>query len=119
MINHEGDGLPKPVRRDETTTQAEEVVHVDASFEPLVPKFLANRKKDVATMQTALTAQDYETVRSVAHGMKGAGGSYGFDRISELAAIIELAAKSRDSITIERHLPLLGSYLDRITVVYD
>lgn len=44
--------------------------------------------------------------------MKGAGGS-------EMAAIIEQAAKSSDSSTIERHFPLLSSYLDRITVVYD
>lgn len=96
-----------------------EVVHVDASFEPLVPKFMTNRKKEVVTMKGALAAQDFETVRKVAHGMKGAGGSYGFDRVSELAAGIEEAAKAHDSSTIEHDLPVLGSYLERITVVYD
>lgn len=101
------------------SAESVEVVHVDASFEPLVPKFLTNRKKEVVTMREALASQDFETVRTVAHGMKGAGGSYGFDRVSELAAVIEQAAKMRDSSTIERDLPVLGSYLDRITVVYD
>lgn len=101
------------------SAESVEVVHVDASFEPLVPKFLTNRKKEVVTMREALASQDFETVRTVAHGMKGAGGSYGFDRVSELAAVIEQAAKTRDSSTIERDLPVLGSYLDRITVVYD
>ncbi len=99
--------------------QGEEVVHVDASFEPLVPKFMTNRKKEVATMSDALATQDLETVRKVAHGMKGAGGSYGFDRVSEIAAVIEQAAKDGDAATIERHIPQLGSYLDRIKVVYD
>ena len=99
--------------------EGEALVHVDASFEPLIPKFLTNRKKEVQTMQESLTTQDFETMRKVAHGMKGAGGSYGFDRVSELAAVIEQAAKTRDSSTIERNLPVLDSYLNRITVVYD
>lgn len=101
------------------TTQGEEIVHVDASFEPLVPKFLINRKKEVVTMCDALATRDLETVRTVAHGMKGAGGSYGFDRVSELAAVIEQAAKNGDDATIGRDLPILGSYLDRIKVVYE
>jgi HPt (histidine-containing phosphotransfer) domain-containing protein len=103
----------------EVAAQGEELVHIDASFEPLVPKFLTNRKKEVVTMQEALTTQDFETVRTVAHGMKGAGGSYGFDRITEIAAVVEQAAKTCDASTIECHLPLLGSYLDRVKVVYD
>lgn len=98
--------------------EREVLVHIDAAFEPLIPKFLTNRKKEVVTMQAALAAQDYETVRTVAHGMKGAGGSYGFDRITDLAAVIEQAAKTRDASTIEHDLPALGSYLDRIKVVY-
>ncbi len=103
----------------EVAAQVEELVHIDASFEPLVPKFLTNRKKEVVTMQEALAAQDFKTVRTVAHGMKGAGGSYGFDRITEIAAVVEQAAKTCDSSTIECHLPVLVFYLDRVKVVYD
>jgi HPt (histidine-containing phosphotransfer) domain-containing protein len=106
-------------RGNEPGATGEELVRVDASFEPLVPKFLTNRKKEVITMREALVVQDFETVRKVAHGMKGAGGSYGFDRVSEMAAVIEQAAKALDSSTIERDLPILGSYLDRIKVVYE
>ncbi|MDH4083571.1 MAG: Hpt domain-containing protein [Nitrospira sp.] len=95
------------------------LVSVDASFEPLIPKFMTNRKKEVVTMQEALAVQDFETVRTVAHGMKGAGGSYGFDRITEIAAVIEQAAKAGDASTIARDLPALGSYLNRIKVVYE
>jgi hypothetical protein len=51
--------------------------------------------------------------------MKGAGGSYGFDRITEIAAVVEQAAKTCDSSTIECHLPVLVFYLDRVKVVYD
>ena len=97
----------------------DEIVSIDASFEPLLPKFMTNRKKEVAVMQEALVAKDFETVRKVAHGMKGAGGSYGFDRITAMAATIEQAAKAGNASTIERDLPALGSYLGRVKVVYE
>lgn len=102
----------------EVGAEREELVHIDPSFEPLIPKFLTNRKKEVMTMQAALAAQDLEMVRTAAHGMKGAGGSYGFDRISAMAAVIEQAAKAGDAATITRELPILSSYLNRVTVVY-
>lgn len=109
----------EPTSSESVADQGEEIVHVDASFEPLVPKFMTNRKNEVVTMQQSLSAQDLDAVSKVAHGMKGAGGSYGFDRVSEMAAVIEQAAKAGDAATIERHLPLLGSYLDRVKVVYE
>lgn len=104
---------------EEAVAEGKELVHIDASFEPLIPNFLTNRKREVVTMQTALAAQDFETVRTLAHGMKGAGGSYGFDRITDMAAVVEQAAKTGDAPTLERDLPALGSYLDQVKVVYD
>ena len=96
-----------------------ETVIIDASFEPLMPKFMANRKKEVAAMQEALAKQDFGTVQKIAHGAKGAGGSYGFDRITELATVIEQAAKAADAAIIQRELPMLSSYLDRVEVAYE
>lgn len=103
----------------QAATREKETVLVDPSFEPLMPKFLTNRKKEVTAMQDALAAQDFETVRKIAHGAKGAGGSYGFDRITEIAATIEQAAKTSDAAIIQRELPVLGLYLDQVEVVYE
>lgn len=95
------------------------IVHVDSTFEPLLPKFMTNRKKEVVTMREALAQQDLDTVRKIAHGMKGAGGSYGFDRISAMAATIEQAAKAGDAATIAPHLAQLGTYLEQVQVVFE
>lgn len=111
--------MDQPQSQETADDTHSEIVSVDASFEPLIPKFMTNRKKEVLTMQESLTAQNLDSVRKVAHGMKGAGGSYGFDRVSEIAASIEQAAKDGDAATIERNLSLLDSYLERIKVVYD
>ncbi|HBR52124.1 MAG TPA: Hpt domain-containing protein [Nitrospira sp.] len=84
-----------------------------------MPRFMANRKKEIVTMQQAMTGQDFETVRSVAHGMKGVGGSYGFDRVTELAATIEQAAKSADATIILEQLHTLEAYLNDVQIAYD
>ena len=100
------------------TTPGPVMVPVDASFAPLLPRFMANRKKEVIAMQEALAAQDFESLRTIAHGMKGAGGSYGFTAITTMGATIEAAAKQRLGPTIEEELNRLGSYLDRIEVIF-
>lgn len=99
--------------------QDKELVHVDASFEHLIPRFMNNRKKEVTAMQKALASEDFETVRTISHGMKGAAGIYGFDLITERAARIEQAAKMNNASIIQRELPLLNIYLDRVEVAYD
>jgi HPt (histidine-containing phosphotransfer) domain-containing protein len=56
-----------------------------------------NCKKEVATMREALAFKDFEALRTISHGMKRAGGTYGFDRISQFAAAIDYAAKVTDA----------------------
>lgn len=51
--------------------------------------------------------QNIETVRKVAHSMKGAGGSDGFDRVFTMAA------------TIDTELAQLGGYRKQIHVAFD
>jgi len=94
------------------------IVHVEQDFEPLLPKFMTNRKKEVVVMRDALAELDFETVRKVAHGMKGAGGSYGFDHVTTMAATIEQAAKAGTAPTIAAELDLLATYLERVQVVF-
>jgi len=72
----------------------------------------------VVVMRDALAELDFETVRKVAHGMKGAGGSYGFDHVTTMAATIEQAAKAGTAPTIAAELDLLATYLERVQVVF-
>ena len=95
------------------------VAHVDASFAPLIPKFMANRKKEITTMAEAVTQGDFETIRKVAHGMKGVSGSYGFPAMTAVAARLEQAATVADGESISRDLTALASYLDRVEIVYE
>jgi HPt (histidine-containing phosphotransfer) domain-containing protein len=94
------------------------IVHVDPEIADLIPGFLENRRKDTQTMGDALTQGDFETIRILGHSMKGAGGSYGFDAITDIGKSLEQAAKDKDTERIERSLQELSVYLDRLEVVY-
>ncbi len=95
------------------------VVHVDASFEPLIPKFMTNRKKELTAMTEAVSQRDFETIRKVAHGMKGVSGSYGFHAMTIVAARVEQAAKRADEVSIRNDLAALASYLERVDITYE
>ncbi|MCC7410629.1 MAG: Hpt domain-containing protein [Gammaproteobacteria bacterium] len=95
------------------------VVHIDPDLEELIPGFLANRGKDVGAMREALARDDFDRIRISGHSMKGAGGGYGFDAITEIGARIEQAAIARDASAVSSGVDALVDYLGRIDVVYD
>jgi histidine phosphotransfer protein HptB len=94
------------------------VVNVESDIQDLVPGFLANRRSDVQRILEALSKGDFDAIRIMAHSMKGAGGGYGFETISEIGAAMEQGAKQGNSIEIERWLAELRDYLERVDVVY-
>ncbi len=95
------------------------VVLVDASFEPLIPKFMANRNKEITVMTDAVANRDFDTIKQVAHGMKGVSGSYGFHAMTTIAAHVEQAAKAGDDASIRTDLATLASYLARVEITYE
>lgn len=94
-------------------------VSVDPDLEPLIPGFLQNRQKDVATLQAALVNSDMAAVQALGHSLKGVGGGYGFNRITELGAGLEAAARDSDTASISAQVTELEQYLTQIEVVYE
>lgn len=93
-------------------------LQLDPDLQDIVPIFLANRQKDLWKLRGALAEHDFETIRMLGHRMKGDGGGYGFDRITEIGGAMELAAARRDQPAIERYTVELEDFLARVTVVY-
>lgn len=93
-------------------------VYIDPSLEEIVPGFLENRRRDVQTLETALEQNDLNAICVIGHRMRGDGGGYGFDAISEIGEGLEQAAARQDREAIRRHLSKLDNFLARITVVY-
>lgn len=50
--------------------------------------------------------------------MKGDGGGYGFEAISEIGAVLETAGKQKDVDKIRQGLDRLADFLERVEVVF-
>jgi HPt (histidine-containing phosphotransfer) domain-containing protein len=93
-------------------------VTVDKDLEDLAPVFLRNRRKDLQTIRTALSEQDFETVKILGHRMRGDGAGYGFEAISLIGTVMESAATRRDRSVLEQQTQQLEDFLARVHVEY-
>jgi len=64
-------------------------------FHRAIQKFITKLEEQVATMEQAYKCGDLEELALLAHWLKGAGGTVGFDEFTEPAAELEKFAKSQ------------------------
>ena len=94
------------------------VVDIDIDLEDLIPGFLENRQKDILKLEQAIEEQDFETLRSVGHNLKGVGGGYGFHEMTTLGAAIEEGAKENNVEIINENVKKLSHYLANVEINY-
>jgi chemotaxis protein histidine kinase CheA len=94
------------------------IVHVDPDLETLIPGYLDNRRRDIIAIHEALEKSDLDKIRILGHSMKGSGGGYGFDDITDIGMMMEKAAKEGRSEDIRIQTKRLEDYLHRIEIVY-
>jgi len=94
------------------------LVQIDAELEPIVPDFLDYRRKDIAAVRTALADNDFAIIARIGHNIKGSGGGYGFDRISDIGERLEFAAETHDCQSVSALIDDLESYLDKVEIIY-
>lgn len=92
-------------------------VFIDPDLADLVPGFLNNRRGDVDKLKALLDAGKFADIRMIGHSMKGAGGGYGFDLITDIGNAIELAALVSDGRAVQQGIEQLADYLARVDVV--
>ena len=95
------------------------IVHVDEEIEDLIPGFLENRRKDLIALKEALAKGDHESISRLGHKMKGTGGGYGFDLITDLGQSIEEAAKEKNNDEIQKRIHELFHFLENVEVIYE
>jgi CheY-like chemotaxis protein/HPt (histidine-containing phosphotransfer) domain-containing protein len=110
----DSNGVPPP----EAAVQERFVLEVSTELEALMPKFFANRRRDAGEILDALARGDFDRIRAIGHGVKGAGGTYGSTVISDLGARIEEAAIQQQADAIDADVRSLIDYLDRVELVF-
>lgn len=126
-----GKALPESNKKDDDTAglnsesdvlannSQKEEVRLDKDFAELIPKFLEYIEGSIDQMREELTQQDYTSIRKNSHRIKGAGGGYGLDKVSDLALALETAAKEKNQAAISLQLEKLAEYLQHIDIKYE
>jgi HPt (histidine-containing phosphotransfer) domain-containing protein len=74
---------------------------------------------NVIVMLDALDRGDFETVQFLGHGMRDAGGMFGFQAITDIGAALEQAAESADTDALRKWMGELSRYLDHVESISD
>lgn len=69
----------------------------DAELTELVEFFVQEMDGRVRDLRTALEADDLQTLRRLAHQLKGAAGGYGFPVIGDAAATVERSIQGQEA----------------------
>jgi CheY-like chemotaxis protein len=101
-----------------STGDAGTIVEIPADLEPMIPGYLKNRRRDLARIRHLVKSEEYDEIKQLAHRMKGSGGGYGFDRITESAGEMEQAAALGSREKIAEEVDRLMLYLDSVTIRY-
>ncbi len=81
----------------------------DEEFRELLEDFYVSAQTRRELLSQSFTTGQVPTIRVQAHQLKGVGGGYGFDRLSDLACSLEDACKQP-----EPNLDVIGPLLDDV-----
>ncbi len=112
--------LPEATRETPETERADgrAVVYIEPDFAEFIPEFFEDIRQDIRIMTEAVQQRDYQEISRRSHSLKGAGGGYGFNTISEMARSLELAAKEQRDEDAALCIRKLQAFIDDVRVVY-
>jgi HPt (histidine-containing phosphotransfer) domain-containing protein len=94
------------------------MVQVSKDIEALVPRYLDRRRKEIESFRLALGNGDFEALRVGGHSLKGSGGGYGFDMLTQIGSRIEKGAQQRNAELIATALADYADYMARLDVTF-
>jgi len=94
-------------------------VYIDRDLEFLIPQFLENREEDIQNLEKLLKQAEYDQIRIIGHSLKGSGGGYGFDYLTEVGSEIEKEAELKNKKKIKVLINELKDYLNNIEIIYE
>ncbi len=73
--------------------------------------YINHTSKELKKISENLNLESIDFIRTFGHNIKGSGGMYGFDEVTQIGLQIEIAAKAKDLDTILSNLEDLESFL--------
>ena len=66
--------------------------------------YINHTSKELVSIMEDLETKSFDSLRTFGHNIKGSGGMYGFNEVTEIGAVIEAAAKDEDMALIKSKL---------------
>lgn len=85
----------------------------DPIYREIVQQFVMDLPQRLAALEQAANAAVWDELIRLAHQLKGAGGGYGFDPITENARVLEAAAKAADAEAVRQAIEALRGTIHR------
>jgi HPt (histidine-containing phosphotransfer) domain-containing protein len=93
----------------------------DPDMRDLIAMFVDEMPEKVATLESLARSRDFESLKRLAHQLKGASGGYGFTPVGAAAGVLEETLKSLSAsqdtelATIESQVKGLINLCNRVT----
>ena len=83
----------------------------DDEWAEMQEMYLNHTFKELQNIQENVNKLSLDSIRTFGHNIKGSGGMYGFNEITNFGLLIETAAKAGDLESIKSNLGELGIFL--------
>ena len=83
----------------------------DDEWAEMQEMYINHTSKELDKINNQLDLDSLEAIRIFGHNIKGSGGMYGFNEITNIGLQIEIAAKAGDLESIKSSLSELGTFL--------
>ena len=83
----------------------------DEEWAEMQEMYINHTSKELEKIKTRLNLDSIDSIRTFGHNIKGSGGMYGFNEVTELGLLIETAAKEGNLDSIKSNLEVLEDFL--------
>jgi len=94
------------------------IIRVEGELAEIIPAYLEHRREESARLPALLAAGDFEALRIIGHKMRGSGGGYGLDPLTEIGERMESAAKAKDKTALAAQAAELKGFLEDVQVEF-
>jgi len=83
----------------------------DDEWAEMQEMYINHTFKELKAIRENINSTTFDSLRTFGHNIKGSGGMYGFNEITEMGAIIESAAKDENMDQIKSNFDKLETFL--------
>jgi len=91
---------------------------INADLEALIPALFEEIEKELENINSALKNDQFDTLKMLGHGFKGATANYGLNDLSEIFQSMEIGAKRENKVMVLYEIDRIEKYIANVEIEY-